>query len=154
MSDMNVNRLARLDHKRIAELERQLAAKPIDDVVSVIAKWTAKYDNPLRAMHPPRELRERLCEAEAELARLSAREGDAESALDDVRPGWEGDYWDAIRAMGAELAEERARFDWYFQRYGEYGEFRKHWNLGNIEPRSCVGNDEWRAAIDEARRWL
>jgi len=140
---------------RIAELERQLAAKPIDDVVSVIAKWTAKYDNPLRAMHPPRELRERLCEAEAELARLSAREGDAESALDDVRPGWtEEEVADAIRAMGAELAEERARFDWYFQRYGEYGEFRKHWNLGNIEPRSCVGNDEWRAAIDEARRWL
>jgi len=104
------------DRLRIAELERQLAAKPLgahvvqrafgvslaDDVVSVIAKWTAKYV----------ELRERLCEAEAELARLSAREGDAESALDDVRPGWTEEELevlahtgvaDAIRAMGPEL---------------------------------------------------
>lgn len=63
------------------------------------------------------ELRERLCETEqqlanerlarekveAELARLSAREGNAEGALDDVRPGWaEDEVADAIRAMGAE----------------------------------------------------
>jgi len=107
---------------RIAELERQLAAKPLDDVVSVIAKWTAKYGG----------LRERLCEAEAELARLSAREGDAERVLAAARPGWtEEEVADAIRAMGAELAEERAVWEWIEQRRTEA---IKKWHLTRFLP--------------------
>jgi hypothetical protein len=50
--------------------------------------------------------------AETELARLSAREGNAEGALDDVRPGWaEDEIADAIRAMGAELADAQRERD-------------------------------------------
>jgi len=102
--------------------EAELAAKPLDDVVSVIAKWTAKYG----------ELRERLCEAEAELARLSAREGDAERVLAAARPGWtEEEVADAIRAMGAELAEERAVWEWLEQRRTEA---IKKWHLTRFLP--------------------
>jgi len=104
MNDMNINRLARLDSERVAALESELAAEKqargkVEQAIAVQVDGNA-------------QLITRVVKAETELARLSAREGNAEGALDDVRPGWaEDEIADAIRAMGAELADAQRERD-------------------------------------------